>query len=101
MTKLEAHPGVCGFAAQVTADMGAGGLVRVTVETECNLLQQAGCGDLTLDPMALLRPGGGPGLVCQGGHAACLVPVAVVKAVEVEAGLALPRDARITFAQDG
>lgn len=101
MTRLEAHPGVCGFTAQVTAAMDNSGMVRVTVETECELLQQGGCEELTLDPMALLRPGGGPGLICQGGHAACVIPVAVVKAVEVEAGLALPRDARITFAQDG
>jgi hypothetical protein len=33
-------------------------------------------------------------------HPACLVPVGVIKAVEVVAGLALPRQASIRFCSD-
>lgn len=96
MTEVQVDPGACGFMALITAAARDDGTVAVVIDSECRLLDGlAG----PVEPLALVRgrANGDWSRACERCHAACLVPVAVVKAVEVEAGLNLPRDAGLRF----
>ena len=101
MTVVEVNPGVCGMEARVRATALDNGNVSVAIETACDLVNGGLTGPLEIDPFSLRRPGSAPPKVCDNCHAACILPVAVVKAVEVEAHLALPRDAGLRFVSEG
>jgi len=92
-------PGICGFTAtsQVQTD---GSHCRVSVESECASIQSLASRLDQVDPLGEVSfRGEGPSILrlaaehCP--HAACPVPVAIIKAIEVEAGLALPADVSI------
>ena len=101
MAKAEIYSGICGFTTRVTAVKGAGRgremEVAVRLDSECPSWQKAAEEINSLKPfeeLFSLRPGGR--LFEAAGrhvrHAACPVPAGILKAVEVAAGLALPRD---------
>ena len=105
MKKLLIDPGVCGFRTLVTA-------VYDEEEDEVTLRVDSGCqhvremmdalGD-TFDSFALCLSRPGKNELYQftaehfPPHAACPVLAGIVKCAEAECGLALPRDASITF----
>jgi hypothetical protein len=72
----------------------------VTIESDCDAVQRLGEELKVVDPFQEISfRGKGPLSLELGAkhcyHPACPVPVGIIKAVEVEAGLALPADARI------
>ena len=77
----------------------------VKLTTECEKL--GGLSELlkTLDFMQVFQPVTQSNLYKMaaecGLHNACVVPVAIIKTLEVEADLALPRDVTIHFAREG
>lgn len=100
MARAEISSGVCGFSTVVDAAADGSGRVLLIIESDCKAVQCLaeelsevdalqeitfrGTGPLTLELAAKhLR------------HAACPVPVGIVKTVEVAAGLALPADVTI------
>ena len=102
MAKVEVLAGVCGMQTLIEAQLlDDGQTVRIAVESPCDgvvkLVEQLGDVDAYREitfrregPRVLkLAPECLP-------HPACPVPSAIVKAVEVAAGLALPRDVTIT-----
>ena len=101
MTRLRVNPGACGLIAELAAEGQDDGRVAVTVETSCKLV--AGWAERLepIEPYTLLAvPGGAEPVRCTSCHAACPLPVAVLKAIEAEAGLALPGDVEIRFLMD-
>ncbi len=101
MTKVKVQPGSCGFTALIKADKGPNKTISVIIETDCEMVRKMAEEIKTLDRFAPLA-----GLltnpVYQAAarhlkHAACPVPSAVLKAIEVEAGLNLAKDATIVF----
>jgi hypothetical protein len=101
MTKVSVQPGSCGFSAVITAEKGPGKVITVTIESDCEMVRKMAADIKTLDRFAALA-GFTTNPVHQAAgkhlkHAACPVPSAVLKAIEVEAGLNVAKDATIVF----
>jgi hypothetical protein len=99
MAKAEIVSGICGFTASVGTPME--GRRRVlAIESECDAIQRLAEALPEVDPFQEISSSGeGPRALKLGAehcyHPACPVPVGIIKAVEVEAGLALPTAATI------
>ena len=99
MAKAEIDPGVCGFLAEVTATMD-GDMCALEISCECEPIQEMAKELVQVDPMAEIGFHGDGPLTLKMfekhlPHPACPIPAGIVKAVEVAAGLALPKDASI------
>ena len=103
MAKAEIHAGICGFTTTVQTTMD-GDMCTVTIESDCAAIQRLAGHLSTVDPFRefTLR-GEGPETLALGqkfcSHAACPVPVGIIKAIEIEAGLALPLDVSIKLSK--
>jgi hypothetical protein len=74
--------------------------VKLSIESDCQAIQDLAAELTEVDPFQEITfRGSGPRSLELGArhcyHTACPVPVGIIKAVEVEAGLALPKDAVI------
>jgi hypothetical protein len=103
VAKAEIFSGICGFNTTVKTQMN-GASCTVSLESECDAILRLG------DEMPEVNPwqeitfrGEGPLSLKMGVkhcyHPACPVPVGIIKAIEVEAGLALPKDAVIKLSK--
>ena len=101
MTKVTVNPGVCGFIATIEIDKIDKKKLSCTIKSDCQLVAALAASLTEIDKFDALRPKDQSGLhqtlAQQQMHMACPVPVGILKAVEVEAGLALPRDVSIHF----
>jgi len=97
----EVTPGVCGLASRVKAYSSDGMNVTVEIESACPRIQSFAARAMELDayqellgkPLSQTLP---VRLAAEHNlHTTCLVPVAMLKAAEVAAGLALPQNASI------
>jgi hypothetical protein len=96
--------GICGFAATVHARKN-GRKVDLEIESECAAIQALAAELAEVDPFQEISfRGDGPRTLAAGAkhcyHPACPVPVGIIKAIEVESGLALPAEARIELSKD-
>jgi hypothetical protein len=101
MTKVSVQPGSCGCSATIKAEKGPGKVISVIIETDCEMVQKMAADIKTIDRFAALA-GFLTNPVYQAAakhvkHAACPVPSAILKAIEVEAGLNVAKDATIVF----
>ncbi|MCL2340029.1 MAG: hypothetical protein FWC59_03955 [Actinomycetia bacterium] len=105
MTKVTINPGVCGFTTTVEAVSEDGLEVRLHVQTACpsftKMFEDLG-EDFDAMALCLTKPGTGPLFqYAQTSnfpiHNACAVFSGILKAVEAECQLALPRDTSTTF----
>jgi len=105
MTRVDVTAGACGFSAVIRADKGPNRTIGMCVETDCAMVQKMAAEIASLGRRdALTGMLSNPVYLAAGRHlkhAACPVPSAVLKALEVEAGLNVPKDATITFSKDG
>ncbi len=99
MSQVEVFSGICGFHTMIkaTADDEK---VRLSIESDCAAIQRLAAQLTEVDPYQEITFRRGGPLTLQLGvkfcsHTACPVPVGIIKAVEVEAGLALPADVTI------
>jgi hypothetical protein len=107
MTRSEINAGVCGFSTTVQAvgDDNNPYTVRVKIESECPaVMKLAEALGEEVDAFREISFRGGPRVLELGpknlSHPACPVPAGIIKAIEVEAGLALPKDVSITVIKD-
>ena len=99
MAKAEIESGICGFCTTVKTT-SEGRTVRVEFETSCGYVEQLAEALTEVDPFREISyRGEGPVTLKLAAehlvHPACPVPSGIIKAIEVEAGLALPKDASI------
>jgi hypothetical protein len=104
MAKSEIHSGICGFTTTVTATRD-GKSCRLAISSDCKAVQQLAQELTEVDPLQEISSRRAVPQTLQMGlkhciHAACPVPVGIIKAVEVEAGLALPKDVVIEVSRD-
>jgi hypothetical protein len=104
MTRVTINSGICGFTVTVTAEKVEGKRVRITLDTECEMVANMQEDVSQLDMRAAFT-GHLQNPVYRSAamhlkHAACPVPAGILKAVEVELGLCLPKDVVITFSGD-
>lgn len=107
MTKVMIDPGICNLLTSVEAISEDGMEVTLKVKSGCvsinEMFKQLGN---TFDAyeLCLDKPGNGPlydyAREHLPGHCGCPAIAGIIKAVEVECHLALPKDAKITFIQD-
>ena len=104
MASAEIDSGICGFCTTVrTTTEGRG--VRIAFETTCEHVRKLAEQLTEVDPYREISyRGKGPVTFALAAeylvHPACPVPAGIIKAIEVEAGLALPKDAGIRPKKD-
>jgi hypothetical protein len=104
MASAEIESGICGFCTTVKTTT-EGRAVRVEFETDCGYVEQLAEVLTAVDPYREISyRGEGPVTLRLAAehlvHPACPVPSGIIKAIEVEAGLALPKDASIRPKKD-
>ena len=99
MAKAEIFSGICGFNTTVETHMNGSGC-DVSIKSDCKSVQKLAKSLQQVNPFTEISfRGDGPTTFhlatkhCA--HTACPVPVGIIKAVEIAAGLALPADATI------
>ena len=101
MVRVRITPGNCGFQSRIHVERMENTRFKVGIETECpQVLGLAG-----LIPEITLRDALSPvtasplmeKAAASGLHVSCPIPLGIVKAIEVEAELALPTDVGIHF----
>ncbi len=99
MAKAEIFAGVCGFSTVVETS-AEGKVCRIAISSQCEAIQRLGQELTQVNPFQEISFRRATPQILQMGakhctHAACPVPVGIIKAVEVESGLALPADVSI------
>ncbi len=102
MVIVEISPGVCGFATQIAAQSDDMLQVALEITSACPHIQALATELKQVSPLAEMRRSIVEVSPYQAAarhklHAACPVPCAIMKAVEVAAGLALPADVHIAI----
>jgi hypothetical protein len=105
MTKVVVTAGACGFTSVIRAVKRPERAIEISVESGCAMVQKMAAEITRLGRRdALTGILHNPVYLAAGRHlkhAACPVPSAVLKALEVEAGLNVEKDATITFEKEG
>jgi hypothetical protein len=101
MTTVVVNSGACGFTVTIQADKGKDKKVLISLDTACEMVQKMLADIATVDHRVTLI-GFRDNPVYQSAakhlkHVACPVPSAILKAIETEAGMNVPMDARIEF----
>ena len=104
MAKAKICSGICGFTATVEARMDGRRRCFLSIESKCEAIQSLAEELTEVDPFQEISfRGEGPLTLrlaarhCY--HPACPVPVGIIKAIEIAAGLALPTDVSITLTE--
>jgi hypothetical protein len=96
VARAEIFAGVCGFSSVVETSV-EGKVCHIAISSECEAIQRLGQELTQVNPFQEISFRRSMPQTLQMGakyctHAACPVPVGIIKAVEVESGLALPVD---------
>ncbi|MCU0507697.1 MAG: hypothetical protein MUC34_04710 [Anaerolineae bacterium] len=100
MAKAEIDAGICGFKTTCIATKNADGTIHLAVESGCKAVMKLAEQFENVEPIKeVFWRKSLPGIYqatpqCLS-HPACPVPSGILKAIEVEAGFALPKDASI------
>lgn len=99
MAKAEIFSGICGFSTTVETSMD-GKMCQLNIVSDCKSVQGLARELTRVNPyMEISNRPSMPQTLQLGAkhcpHAACPVPVGIIKAIEVEAKLALPADVTI------
>ncbi len=104
MTKATVMPGPCGHITTLYAKTEDKMMAEISVETDCPSIQkfiEALGEELNAYEVCMSRTGKSKLYDLAEGHlpahVTCPVPVALLKCIEAECGLALPRDVSITI----
>ncbi|MCL4474679.1 MAG: hypothetical protein M1508_00430 [Nitrospirae bacterium] len=104
MTKVVVHSGVCGFSVTVTAEKGKDKKILISLETECEMVEKMAEEISVMDMMAVFTRFLDNPVYRSASkhlkHVTCPVPGGILKAMEAEAGFALPKDVSIIFLKD-
>jgi hypothetical protein len=105
----DVQAGVCGFRTKAVAASDDGQMVTFAVESDCPRIGRLAEALRARGPIDAYQEIGpeGPGVVMScvrenltGCCAGCAVPVGIFKAMQVAAGLALPKDIEITLRRE-
>jgi hypothetical protein len=104
MAKSEINAGICGHNSTVVTSM-EGKVCKVAITSDCQAIQNMGKELTEVNPLQEISCKRAIPQTLQMGqkhcfHAACPVPVGTIKAIEVAASLALPKDATIKVSKD-
>ena len=103
MARVTVNPGVCGLRTEAVTEMEADGMTcRLAVDSACPHVMKLAESLGSVNAFAETSHTGEGSAILRAAmencpHPACPVPAALVKAVEVASGLALPADVTIHF----
>lgn len=105
MATVTVNAGICGFVSVIKAESDDGETVRLSIDTKCPAVTALAAEIPTVDAYTVAFAKFSESPIYQAAekhfkHAACPVPCAIVKAVEVAANLALPKDVTMTITAD-
>jgi len=104
LTKAKVNSGVCGFTVIVTVRRDKDRNFHISLETECEMVKKMEADIAFLEfraPFSVILHNPVYRSASKNlKHAACPVPSAILKAIEVEAGACLPRPVSVTFIED-
>ena len=103
MAKAEIFSGACGYTTTVETAMN-GRACQINIESECDAIQKMAAELTEVEPFKEISSRRQLPKTLEMGikhctHAACPVPVGIIKAVEIEAGLNLPVDVSIKLSK--
>jgi len=103
LARAEIFSGICGFTTIVEAQM-KGSYCTLSIESEFEAIQRFSENLPEVDPFRKITFKGKGSLILQLAqkycfHAVCPVPVGIIKALEIAAGLALPKNATIELSK--
>jgi hypothetical protein len=103
MAKAEIFAGNCGYSTEVEATAD-GKVVKLNINSECPAMQRMAEELKEVNPYEQISFKRAMPTIHEAGHrhcthAACPVPVGIIKAVEIEAKLALPTDVTIKLSK--
>jgi len=103
LSKAEIFSGICGFTTVVKATMNAK-VCKLVISSDCKDIQKLAEDLKQVNPFQEISFRQSIPQTIQLGmqhcsHAACPVPVGIIKAIEVEAKLALPSDVSIKLSK--
>ncbi len=104
MTKVVINPGACGMPATIEVEKKDRKTYVLRISSDCEMVVKLGKEIPELTMMDAFKrifdnPVYKQGAACLK-HVACPVPSGILKALEVEAGLNLPKDVTITFVKE-
>lgn len=102
---VRAEPGICGFPCTIKAQKLDNRTVTVEINgSECKQIKRLSTGLTGMSLKELFMPlTRNPVYIAaekSGCHPSCAIPAAVIKAVEVALGMALPKEVRIKFTNE-
>ncbi len=103
MARAEIMAGNCGFITTVEAQM-EGQVCKLSIQSECKAIKKLAAQIAEVNPFKEISFRRTMPTIIDAGikyctHAACPVPVGIIKAVEIEARLALPTDVTIKLSK--
>lgn len=105
MRKVRVDPGICGFPATIRVEKVSKERVNIQIACACDQVKRFAerVADLewkrAFGPMCSTDVYKAASQTLK--HAACPIPVALLKAMEAEIGAAVPRDVTIRFVDEG
>jgi hypothetical protein len=103
MTKVIVHSGACGFVVTIQAEKTEGGKITIRIDTDCDMVKKMIDDIAVLDRFEALTAFQRNPVYRSAAkhlkHVACTVPSGIIKAIEVEAGLNVAKNADICFAK--
>lgn len=101
MTKIHLHAGSCGFDVVITVERLDKNRVGIKLDTGCEMVKLMEADIRYSDWKKILRKIIDSPVYISASkrlkHTGCPVPMAIIKAIEVELGIALPKDVKLTF----
>lgn len=103
MTKVIINPGICGFSVAVTVNRKKNRKAAISIDTECEMVLSM-VDDISLLDTRASFTGYLNNPVYRSAamhlqHVACPVPMGILKALEVEMGLCIPKEVTIKFSK--
>jgi len=103
MARAEVMAGNCGYLTTVEAAM-EGQVCKLAIQSDCKAIKKMAAELTEVNPFKEISFRKNMPTIINAGiqyctHAACPVPVAIIKAVEIEAKLALPTDVTIKLSK--
>jgi len=104
VTTVEVDAGICGYTSSVSVLRTSSSRLQVSLRSDCPMVTSCIAALKSIQLKEALDPKADGWLYRvmfeHIRHAGCIVPAAVAKAIEVEVGAALPRDAHLVFRTD-
>ena len=101
MTRAVVDPGICGMTATIEVNSIGKFKIKVEISSECTKIARIGTSLSDLSLRDALKPHVHSAVYACASESnlcpSCPVPVSILKAIEIETGLALPRPVHIEF----